>query len=128
MTRNRRGCGVLSTILCGDLVRAVQRESETAVAHHWRVGINSVWVWRKALGVDQYTRGTMRLKSEWAPELFDEAAREKQLATTQCPERNAKIAAAMRGRKMPAHVKAKLLATHLGKKLSKATRRRMSET
>jgi hypothetical protein len=128
MTRNSRGCGVLSLILCGDLIRAVQYESGVAIAHHWRVSKETVWVWRKALGVGQNTAGTMRLRSAWAPELFDEEARAKQIASTQRPERNAKLAASMRGKPMPSHVKAMLLATHLGKRLSKATRRKMSET
>ena len=67
MTRNSRACGVLSLVLCGDLVQAVQRESEVAVAHHGRVSINTVWAWRKVLGVGQHTAGTMRLRNEWAP-------------------------------------------------------------
>jgi transposase-like protein len=53
MTRNSRGCAVLSLVLCGDLVRAMQRESGVAIAHHWGVSKETVWVWRKALGVGQ---------------------------------------------------------------------------
>src|SRR6266700_2528761 len=67
MTRPERGGGHLSLILCGDLVRAVQSESEVAVAHHWRVSKLTVWAWRKALGVGPHTAGTTRLRSAWAP-------------------------------------------------------------
>jgi hypothetical protein len=53
-----------SFILCGDLVRAVRRESELAVAYWWGVTAQTVWVWRKALGVGATTEGTSRLRSE----------------------------------------------------------------
>src|SRR5262245_16647749 len=50
-------------ILYGALADAVRRESAAAVAHHWGVGHDTVWKWRKALGVGQMTEGTRRLKS-----------------------------------------------------------------
>jgi transposase-like protein len=53
--------GPHSLILCGDLVRAVQAESEKAVAHHWGVSPSTVYLWRKALGVGKWTEGTTRL-------------------------------------------------------------------
>lgn len=34
-----------SLILCGDLIRAVRKESATAVAHHWGVSMLTVWKW-----------------------------------------------------------------------------------
>jgi hypothetical protein len=36
-------------ILCGDLVQAVKRESEFAVAHHFGVSTATVKVWRRSL-------------------------------------------------------------------------------
>jgi hypothetical protein len=128
MTRNRNGTGKLSLILCGDLVRAVMRESEIAVAHHWRVSRLTVWAWRKTLGVGQYTRGTLRLHRDWFPEKRDDAAMAKWSASLRSPERAAKIAAAKRGKPRPLHVQAMLRIMQLGKRPSKATRRKMSET
>ena len=55
-------------IVYGDLARAVRRESELAVCHRWGVGMDTVWKWRKALGVRATTRGTSRLRSEYAKE------------------------------------------------------------
>jgi hypothetical protein len=50
-----------SLILCGDLVRAVKRESASAVGHQWGVSQSTVHQWRKALGVPRWTIGTSRL-------------------------------------------------------------------
>ena len=43
------------------LKRAVQRESEAAVMHWWGVGTDTVWKWRRALGVGRATTGTSAL-------------------------------------------------------------------
>jgi hypothetical protein len=40
-----------SLVVFKDLARAVRRESEVAVAHHWGVDKQTVGKWRKALGV-----------------------------------------------------------------------------
>src|SRR4051812_44848445 len=53
--------GPRSLILYGDLARAVRHESASAVAAHWGVGRETVWRWRRALGVPEYTRGTRQL-------------------------------------------------------------------
>ena len=50
-----------SIILCGDLVRAVQEESELAVAHHWGMCNRTVTKWRAALGVGPITEGTHQI-------------------------------------------------------------------
>src|SRR5436853_3546745 len=42
-------------ILCGDLVKAIRRESGIAVAHWWGVSDQTVLVWRKTLGVPANT-------------------------------------------------------------------------
>jgi hypothetical protein len=53
----RRGRG-RAIILCADLVDAVRRESSIAVQYWWGVGRETVWRWRKALGVEARTEGT----------------------------------------------------------------------
>jgi hypothetical protein len=128
MTRNRNGTGKLSLILCDDLVRAVKRESETAVAHHWRVSRLTVWAWRKALSVTRNTPGTAELNRAWLPDRRDDAAMDRLHASLRSPERAAKIAAAKRGRPRPEHVQEMLRRMWLGKRHSKATRRKMSES
>jgi hypothetical protein len=57
----RRPGGRPSLILCEDLVRAVEAESSSAVAHHWGVSLSTVHQWRKALDVPKWTPGTTRL-------------------------------------------------------------------
>jgi hypothetical protein len=53
-------------IVYGDLAEAVRREAAATVALLWKVGSDTVWRWRKALGVGTATEGTRRLKSEYA--------------------------------------------------------------
>src|SRR5439155_20300238 len=55
--------GTRSPILSADLVRAVQQESELAVAHHWGVCPGTVTKWRNALEVGPITEGTRQVKS-----------------------------------------------------------------
>jgi len=50
-----------SIILCGDLIRAVNMESEKAVAFHWGVCYQTVWKWRKALGTQKMNPGTVNV-------------------------------------------------------------------
>jgi hypothetical protein len=57
--------GNRSLILCGDLIKAVALESETAVAHHWGVATRTVRTWRRALGVAPETVGSVRLKRHY---------------------------------------------------------------
>lgn len=69
----RKGVGRHSCIVCGDLIRAVQTESEIAVAHHWGVSPATVKNWRRALEVPRTTEGTRRLAVAYTPEkLTDE--------------------------------------------------------
>jgi hypothetical protein len=116
-----------SLILCGDLVRAVRRESGTAVAHWWGVSKLTVWKWRKALGVERRTEGTVDLQRRGMPDHFDDAARQRALASTKRPERNAKIAAPVRGKPRPPHVLEALRRANKGRGLSADQRRKMSE-
>src|SRR5688500_13358624 len=55
----RSDAGALSLVLYRDLARAVRREANRAVAHHWGVTSQTVTKWRKALDVER-TEGTTR--------------------------------------------------------------------
>lgn len=89
-----------SLIVCGDLARAVRFESEIAIAHHWGVGVVTVWAWRKALGVGRITDGTARLYREYQPEKITETAYVKMTATTRTEEFRCRMSDLKRGRKM----------------------------
>jgi len=93
-----RRTGAFSLILCGDLIRAVQRESEIAVAHHWGVGPVQVWKWRRALGVPRMTNGTRRLVMEIAVETLTPEVRAMAQEAMKSPEVRAKLSALRAGR------------------------------
>jgi len=114
-------------VIYKDLAKAVRRESEIAVAHWWGVTAQSVWKWRRGLGVPATTRGTSRLRREYFEEDWADEAREKAHAKNRDPERRAKIAAAKRGRPRPKYVREAISAAQRGKRLSEETRRKMSE-
>ena len=124
---NRGGNGYPPLILCGDLVKAVRQESETAVAYWWGVTVQTVWKWRKALNVESQTEGTVDLQRRGIDDHFDAAAIRKRIEATKRPERNGKIAAAKRGKPRPVRVIEALGRANIGKKASQETRRRMSE-
>jgi hypothetical protein len=67
--------GTRSPILCDDLVLAVERESELAVAHHWGVSPTTVSKWRRVLEVDPVNSGTRILKSYTTTEAMTPALR-----------------------------------------------------
>jgi predicted transcriptional regulator len=101
----RNGGGQPLLILCGDLARAVRRESEIAVAHWWGASQTTVWKWRKELGVEATNKGTSALRARWAPESCQsDNANARRMPTLKSPERAAKIAAAKRGKPRPQHV------------------------
>jgi hypothetical protein len=110
------------------LLRAVRRESEQAVVPWWGVGVELVWKWRKALGVERVNDGTMRLKRAYATKPWFIEARAEAHAKARDPERCAKIAAAKRGKPRPAHVVQAVIDAHLGTRHSEETRRKMSES
>jgi hypothetical protein len=87
-----------SPILCGDLIRAVQRESEMAVAHHWGVTLSLVWRWRRALGVPRMTPGSTRLRIEYAAVTLTPEVRARGKAAMHRPEVRAKLSAIRKGR------------------------------
>ena len=124
----RSGKRARAIILYGALADAVRRESAQAVAYWFGVGMDSVWKWRKALGVERVNEGTSDLLSRWSPETVqsDEATR-KRMPTLKSPDRAEKIAAAKRGKPRPPHVIEAMAKANRRQKLPMAQRRKMSE-
>ena len=87
----RKGPGHHSCIVCGDLIRAVQTESEIAVAHHWGVTPATVKHWRRAMDVPRTTDGTRKLAVAYTPERLTEEAHAKARKAMGRPEVRAKI-------------------------------------
>jgi hypothetical protein len=115
-----------SLVLCGDLARAVRRESNQAVAHWWGITPQTVTKWRKALGVGHITEGTHQLRSDLAFEPGPTAGREKGQAKNSDPARREKIAAAKRGRPRPPHVVKAMRQGRLGTPHSAEAKAKMS--
>src|SRR5579864_26464 len=63
--------GPRSPIVFGSLIKAIQRESEVAVAFHWGVSAGLVWQWRRALGVPRDTDGTKRVQKHYMGKLAE---------------------------------------------------------
>jgi hypothetical protein len=123
----RTGKRSRAIILYGALAEAVRRESAEAVEYWWGVGRDTVWKWRKALGVDRQTEGTEDLRRRWSPKTIQSAKSNRRRKPAQkSPERAAKIAASLRGRPRPAHVIEALVKANKGRKLSAEHRRKMS--
>lgn len=114
-------------ILCGDLSRAVAFESNQAVCYWWGVTPQTVTKWRKALDVPEYNDGTRRLHSAWMPERIPPEVHARAIANANTPEANAKKAAAKIGKPRPPHVHQALRDANLGRKATKAARKKMSE-
>jgi hypothetical protein len=51
-----------SLVLDGALAKSVRRESAESVAFCWRLRMTTVWLCRKALGVEEFNEGTRRFK------------------------------------------------------------------
>jgi hypothetical protein len=96
-------------ILCGDLVRAVKIESELAVAHHWGVGVTTVWAWRKTLGVGRITEGTERLYRDYKPDKFTDDRTAAGRESARKPESIGKMRSAKIGKPMHPTTAAALL-------------------
>jgi hypothetical protein len=116
-----------SLIVFKDLARAVRRESEIAVAYHWGVTGQTVGKWRQALGVERVTEGTSKRLSDHAQEPAVVAGLKKAQAKSGDPARRAKLAAAMRGKKMDRRVVEALAAQRRGTRHREESRRKMSE-
>lgn len=85
-------------ILCGDLVRAVRRESALAICYWFGVTPQTVTAWRKALGVPTTNEGTRRLRQDLFDEIVPQPAREKGRRRASAPEANAKKSATRKGK------------------------------
>jgi hypothetical protein len=70
-----QGGGHRLLIVCGGLAEAIRTETTLAVAHHWGVGRKLVTGWRRALGVDRMTPGTLARWRQLAPRKLPRAAR-----------------------------------------------------
>jgi hypothetical protein len=114
-------------ILYGALADAVSRESAVAVQYWWGVGRDRLWKWRKTLEVKGLTPGTRALLSEHNSEPARIAILAKEWIKAGDPERRAKMSAARKGRVPPPHVMEAAHAANRGRKVSKETRRKMSE-
>jgi len=113
-----------SLVVFGDLERAIRTESNLAVCYWWGIRPQTVTKWRNALGVGAVTPGTSRLRREaLAPR--GNAMRAK--IDYDDAERNAKIAAARRGKPRPPHVIEALRQANRGRRLSEGHRRKISE-
>jgi hypothetical protein len=116
-----------SPVLYGALLRAVRRESNQAVARARGVSMQTVSLWRKALGVGPMTEGTSKLREAYAFEPGVERGRRNAWAKARDSERRAKIAAARRGKPRPPHVTEAMRQGRTGKPHSVEARRKMSE-
>src|SRR5260370_31249445 len=90
--------GKMVLSVCGDLVEAIRKESEVAVAGWWGSTGERVRVWRKVLGVPQVTEGTARLYRDYTPLRLPREVQERARRRANSPEANAKNAAYHRGR------------------------------
>ena len=99
-----------SLVIYGDLKRAIEQESNLAVAHWWGVAKGTVRRWRRALGVERNTPGTVRTRD----------------VTLKAESRRAKIAESRRGKPRPKHVHEALRKSHLGKPLDAETREKVT--
>ena len=95
--------GAHTLVLCGDLVKAVRRESKPAVAHQFGVSQGTVRAWRRALGVPPSTEGTYQLERSNALHRKDDRI-ERARKNSKTPEALAKISASLRGRIPPPSV------------------------
>lgn len=77
-------------ILCGDLVRAVRRESAEAIKHWWGVSNPTVTKWRKCLETPKYNEGTRRLCGDWMREKITPEIKASAIKIAHLPENAAK--------------------------------------
>jgi hypothetical protein len=117
-----------SPIVCGDLVKALRRESATAICHWWGVTGQTVTKWRKLLGIRPGTPGTRRLRRAWAPEALTDDVRARAMETLRSPEYGAKVSARQKGKPPPQEVLDKAHAANRRRKVSAETRAKMSRS
>jgi DNA-binding XRE family transcriptional regulator len=84
-------------ILCGDLIKAVQRESGIAISHHFGISTGTVKKWRQELKVPRRNEGSARLWRDIALDRTDDRlSRARENSKT--PAARDKIAATLRSR------------------------------
>jgi hypothetical protein len=110
-----------------DLERAVRTESNQAVCHWWGITDQTVTKWKKALGVDGHTAGTLQLRQKYGAELEAATKRATGLRAADLTDRNRKIAEAKKGKPRPAWLRQHLRRINAGKKLTPVTRQKLSE-
>lgn len=116
-----------SLVLFKGLARAVRREASIAVQYWWGVSPATVRKWRRALGVPTLNEGNRRLKRAYGKTEWAADGLRKAWAKARDPVRRAKIAAAKLGKPRPPHVIEALRLANLGRKHSKAERRKRRE-
>lgn len=114
------------------LARAVRKESNQAVAHHWGVTGQTVTAWRKALNVPATNSGSSKLisahyQSGVGEKLNVGASRANSDPKRDAPRR-AKIAAAKTGKPRPRHVVDAMAEAERGRPHRASTKAQMSET
>jgi hypothetical protein len=123
----RMGSGSRGLVVFGGLARAIRRESAQAVKHWWGVGRSSVWRWQMALGVELANPGTHRLRSDYSREPWAIKALRKGSQAARSPEARRKMAEATRGKPCPEHVREAVRRANKLRKVTAATRVRMSD-
>jgi hypothetical protein len=116
--------GGRSLVVYGDLARAVRREANKAVAHHWGVTGQTITKIRRGLGIGR-TEGDTLLFKAYGKRPEHRKAMAAMWATARDPVRRSKIAEAKRGKPRPAAVVEKMRAARLGAKASEATKAKM---
>jgi hypothetical protein len=110
-----------------DLERAVRTESNQAVCHWWGITGQTVTKWKKALGVDGHTAGTVKLRQKYGAEPEAAAKRATGLRAADLTDRNRKIAEAKKGKARPPWLRLHMRKINTGKKLTAETRQKLSE-
>ena len=80
-----------SFILCGDLIRAVREESNTAIRYWWGVSTPTVTNWRQALRVERWNKGSKRLFGDWMGVKIPPEKKAIAVALAHSPENIAKV-------------------------------------
>ncbi|MEX1027683.1 MAG: hypothetical protein WD049_06720, partial [Candidatus Paceibacterota bacterium] len=101
-----------SLIIFRGLKKAIEKESNQAVAHWWGVSRGTVRRWRRALGVARDTPGTQRTLD----------------VTLNAESRRTKIAKSRTGKPRPKRVIEALRKANLGRPLRAETRQKLSES
>jgi Cro/C1-type HTH DNA-binding domain len=96
----QRGCPL---ILCGDLVKAIRRESRSAIMHHFGVGREMVRRWRRTLDVPWWPEGSRRLMGRIENIRTDDRLARARINSRK-PAALAKSSAKLKGRIIPPHV------------------------